>query len=143
MTTTQTREAELIETEQRFWDAMQKKDGKAAAELTDDGSIIVGAQGVSTIDRKSMEKMTKEGKWELQDFSFDDKTRQVRMINDDLAIVAYTVSERVVVEGKTLHFDANDASVWMRRDGEWRCVLHTESLAGDPFGRDKLPAKQA
>lgn len=120
MATTQTREAELIETEQRFRDAMQKKDGKAAAELTDDGSIIVGAQGVSTIDRKSMEKMTKEGTWELQQFSFNDKTRQVRLINDDLAIVAYTVSERVVVEGKTLHFDANDSSVWVRRDGPGR-----------------------
>lgn len=143
MTTTQTREAELIETEQRFWDAMQNKDGKAAAELIDDGSIVVGSSGVSTIDRKSMEKMTEDGKWELQHFSFNDTTRQVRLINDDLAIVAYTVSERVVVEGKTLHFDANDSSVWMRRDGEWRCVLHTESLAGDPFGRDKQPVKKA
>lgn len=48
---TQTREQELVETEQHFWDAMQNKDGEAASELTDDGSIIVGAQGVSKIDR--------------------------------------------------------------------------------------------
>lgn len=140
---TQTKEQEIIETEQRFWDAMQKKDGEAAARLTDDGCIIVGAQGVSAIDRKSMQKMTKEGKWELKQFSFNDKTRQVRFINDDIAIVGYTVSEQIVVEGKTLQFDAHDSSVWVRHDGEWRCALHTESPAGDPFGRDKQPAKKA
>jgi uncharacterized protein (TIGR02246 family) len=138
---TQTREQELIETEQAFWDSMKNKDGKAAAELTDDGSIVVGAQGVSTIDRKSMAKMTEEGKWELKEFTFDDKTRQVRFLTDDIAIVAYSVSEKIVVEGKGLQLDAHDSSVWVRRDGTWRCALHTESPAGDPFGRDKAPKK--
>jgi uncharacterized protein (TIGR02246 family) len=138
---TQTREQELVETEQRFWDAMKSKDGEAAAELTDDGCIVVGAQGVSAIDRASMRKMTEGGKWELQQFTFNEKTRQVRFISDDVAIVGYTVSERIVVEEKTLQFDANDSSVWVRRDGEWRCALHTESLAGDPYGRDKQPKK--
>ena len=138
---TQTKEQELIEIEQRFWDAMQSKDGGAAAQLTDDGSIIVGAQGVSKIDRKSMAKMTDEGKWELKEFSFNEKTRQVRFLTDDIAIVAYSVNEKLVVEGKPLQFDAHDSSVWIRRDGEWRCALHTESPAGDPFGRDKAPKR--
>lgn len=141
MPATQTKEQELIETEQRFWSAMQKKDGKAAAELTDDASIIVGAQGVSKIDPKMMEKMMAEGKWELKQFSFDEKTRQVQFISDDVAIVAYSVSERIVVDGKPLQFDAHDSSVWVRREGEWRCALHTETPAGDPFGRDKQPKK--
>jgi Domain of unknown function (DUF4440) len=96
---------------------------------------------VSAIDRASMRKMTEGGKWELQQFTFNEKTRQVRFISDDVAIVGYTVSERIVVEEKTLQFDANDSSVWVRRDGEWRCALHTESLAGDPYGRDKQPKK--
>ena len=138
---TLTREQELIDTERRFWDAMQKKDGQVASKLTDDGCIVVGAQGVSSIDRKMMGKMTTEGKWELQQYTFNDKTRQVRFISDDVAIVGYTVSERLVVEGQTLQFDANDSSVWVRRDGEWRCALHTESLKGDPYGRDRQPTK--
>jgi hypothetical protein len=98
-------------------------------------------QGVSAIDRTSMGKMTEGGNWELQQFTFNEKTRQVRFVSDDVAIVGYSVSERIVVEGKTLQFDANDSSVWVRRDGEWRCALHTESLAGDPYGRDKKPKK--
>lgn len=58
-------------------------------------------------------------------------------LQDDVAIVAYTVHEELTVEGKPVKLDAADASTWVRRDGDWRCVLHTESIAGDPFGRDR------
>jgi hypothetical protein len=137
MASTVTKEQELLEIEHRFWDAMQKKDGSAAAEMTDDKCIVVGAQGVSSIDGRSMGKMTAEGKWELQKYTFNDQTKQIRFINDDMAIIGYTVNERIVVEGKTIDIEANDSSVWIRRDGSWKCALHTESLKGDPYGRDR------
>src|SRR4051794_14705927 len=132
MPASQTSEQELIEIETRFWDAMKAKDGDTAAKLTDDGCIVVGAQGVSAIDRASMRKMTAEGKWELERYSFGDK-RQVRFISDDVAIIGYSVNEKLVVDGKPLQIDVHDSSVWVRRNGEWCCALHTESLAGDPF----------
>jgi hypothetical protein len=25
----------------------------------------------------------------------------------------------------------------VKRNGDWVCALHTESLAGDPYGRDR------
>jgi hypothetical protein len=131
------KEQDLLQLERRFWDAMKEKDGQRAARMTDEGCIIVGAQGVSAIDRPTMEKLTVEGDWELKQYSFDEANTQVRFIGDDVAIIAYNVNERVVVDGKTLPIDANDSSVWVRRNGEWLCALHTESLAGDPFGRDK------
>jgi hypothetical protein len=58
-------------------------------------------------------------------------------VSDDVAIIGYSVNETVVVEGKSIPLEAHDASVWVRRAGEWRCALHTESLAGDPYGRDR------
>ena len=127
----------VLELERRFWNAMKAKDGDTAARMTDDGCIVVGAQGVSSVDSEKMGQLTQEGKWELQQYSFDEKNAQVRFIGDDVAIVAYKVNERVVVDGQTLPVNANDSSVWVRRNGEWLCALHTESLAGDPFGRDK------
>lgn len=133
--TTQTQKQELLDVENKFWGAMKNKDAEAAGGMTDDGCIIVGAQGVSAIDSKAMAKMTTEGKWDLKEYAFDAKSTQVRFISDDVAIVAYKVNEQVVMDGKTLPLEANDASVWVRRDGEWRCALHTESVAGDPFGR--------
>jgi hypothetical protein len=133
----QTGKQTLLDLEKRFWDAMRTKDASTAANMTDDGCIIVGAQGVSAVDQKTMGKLTTEGQWQLQQYSFDERTTQVRFVSDDVAIVAYKVNERVDVDGQTLPIEANDSSVWVKRDGEWRCTLHTESLAGDPFGRDR------
>ena len=135
---TNAHEQELMEVERRFWNAIKEKDASTASELTDDQCVVVGAQGVSTIDAKTMGQMTTEGTWELEQFSFDDEARRIRFLTDDIAIIAYPVEERLVVDGATLRIEANDSSVWIRRDGQWRCALHTESLAGDPFGRDKL-----
>jgi uncharacterized protein (TIGR02246 family) len=132
------RSEELMDVERRFWNAMQAKDAAAASDLTDDGCVIVGAQGVSAIDAKTMAKLTREGTWELEEYSFDDQSRQVRFLTNDIAIVAYVVKERILIQGERLPIEANDSSVWVRRDGQWRCALHTESLAGDPFGRDKV-----
>jgi len=59
----------------------------------------------------------------------------VRPLGDDAAIIAYKVKESMVVDGENVELEAFDSSVWTRRDGKWVCALHTESLAGDPFGR--------
>jgi hypothetical protein len=134
------REGELLELERQFWNTMKTKDGRTAGRMTDDGCIVVGAQGVSAIDPRIMEKLMADGQWDLEQYNFDEKNVQVRFVTDDVAIVAYKVSERVVVDGETRSIDANDSSVWVRRGGEWLCALHTESLSGDPFGRDKAPS---
>ena len=54
---------------------------------------------------------------------------------DDVVVVAYKVREELEVEGEDVEFEAYDASVWVRRRGQWMCALHTESMKGDPFGR--------
>ena len=128
---------ELLEHERRFWNAMRDKDGEAASEMTADNCIVVGAQGVSAIDPKTMARLTKEGEWELERYTFDESTAQVQFLTDDIALVAYNVKEKLKVDGKPLNLEANDSSVWVRKNGEWLCAMHTESLSGDPFGRDK------
>lgn len=140
--TVTSRTTELLENERRFWNAMRDKDGEAASEMTADNCIVVGAQGVSAIDKETMAKLTREGDWELERYTFDESTAQVQFLNDDVALVAYKVKEKLTVEGKPVNIEANDASVWIRKNGEWLCAMHTESLAGDPFGRDKT-AKSA
>ena len=48
---------------------------------------------------------------------------------------------KLTVDGKPLTLEAADASTWVRRDGRWLCALHTESILGDSFGRDRQPAR--
>ena len=132
------REQELIQLEREFWNTMRDKDGGKAGSMTRDGCVVVGAQGVGAIDGKMMEQMMADGNWELKSYSFDEKTMQVQFINDDAAVVAYKVTEDLLVEGTKTPLEAYDASVWVREEGKWRCALHTESVAGDPYGRDKV-----
>jgi hypothetical protein len=136
--TTTGRTHDLLEHERRFWNAMRDKDGEAASEMTAARCIVVGAQGVSAIDPPTMARMTKEGDWELERYTFDESTAQVQFLNEDVALVAYKVKEKLTVDGKPVNLEANDSSVWVRKNGEWLCAMHTESLAGDPFGRDKV-----
>jgi hypothetical protein len=105
--------------------------------MTNDRCIVVGSQGVSAIDPSTMARLMNSGDWELERFTFDESTAQVQFLNDDIALVAYRVKEKLTVDGKPVNLEANDASVWVRKNGEWLCAMHTESLAGDPFGRDR------
>ena len=134
-------ERELVGLERKYWQAMVDKDFEAALALTDDPCIVAGAQGVASIGRKQFEGMMKSETWTLNTFELDDV--QVRLLNDDTAVVAYQVKEHMTVDGKPLTLEAADASTWIRRNGNWVCALHTEALSGDPFGRDRKPSPTA
>ena len=127
--------AEVMNCERQYWQSLKDGDAAAASKLTDFPCIVAGAQGVAAMDEKSFGSMMNSAEWTLKNFELGDA--QVRLISDDVAIVAYKVKEDMTVEGKPLSLDAADASVWIKRNGEWRCALHTESISGDPYGRDR------
>ena len=74
--------------------------------MTHDSCIVVGAQGVSAIDPDTMARLTREGDWELERYIFDESTAQVQFLNDDVALVAYKVKEKLTVDGKPVNLDA-------------------------------------
>ena len=129
-------EAELLKLERQYWQAIQDKDVDAALRLTDDPCIVTGAQGVSSVDRSTFRQMMEAADYTLHRFELSDDV-QVRLVGEDVAILAYNVKEELTVDGEPLTLEANDASTWVRRGDRWLCALHTESIAGDPFGRDR------
>jgi hypothetical protein len=129
-------EDELLEMENQYWRAIQEKDAAAATRLTDDECIVTGAQGVGRITREALSKMVETDLYTLRAFQLSDV--QVRAMSEAVAIVAYKVHEELTVGGKPVQLDAADASVWVRRADGWKCALHTESILGDPFGRDRV-----
>lgn len=130
-------EAKLIDHEKQYWQAIKTRDVPAAMRLTDDPCIVTGAQGVARITRTAFAGMLQAGGWTLHEFTLSDI--QLRLLGDDVAILAYKVKELLTVDGKSLTVEAADSSTWVRREGQWVCALHTEALLGDPFGRDKRP----
>jgi hypothetical protein len=139
--TTQSVEQELVQLEKDYWQALKDQDVEAAIHLTDDPCIVTGAQGVASIDRQAFKGMMTNPSWVIEDYDVTDV--QVRMLSDDVAIVAYKVKENLTVEGKPVSLEAADSSTWVRRNGRWVCALHTEAITGDPFGRDRQPASRA
>jgi ketosteroid isomerase-like protein len=135
MVTTTTPKAEFLELERRFWDALKQKDAHAAVELTDFPCLVTGAQGVGRIEREAFTKMVQSDAYTIKDAKLSDL--DVRLVRDDVAIVAYKVHEELTVDGKPVTFDAADLSTWVRSNGEWRCAAHTEAIIGDPYGRDR------
>jgi ketosteroid isomerase-like protein len=128
-------ENELRGLEEKYWQAMKDGDVDAAVEMTDFPCLVTGPQGIGRVDKPTYIKMMKEMPYEIR--SVDLKDVQVRVVSDDVAVVAYKIHEELTVDGKPLTLDAVDASTWIRRDGKWTCALHSESLIGDPFGRDQ------
>jgi hypothetical protein len=134
-------ERELLGLEHRYWKAIQERDAETALSMTDDPCLVAGASGVSLVDRNSFTKMMKNASYTLHDFEVTKP--EIRLLNEDVALLAYEVHEDMTVDGKRLRIEAAETSVWTRQDGEWRCSLHTESLKGDPFGRDKAANKKS
>jgi len=130
---------ELLTLEKQYWQAIQKNDFETALDLTDDPCIVTGAQGVASIDRSRFREMMQSANYKIEDVYFDPDV-QIRVLGSDTAVLAYTVRERLTVDGKSVTLEAADASTWVRRGGRWRCALHTESIKGDPFGRDRTIA---
>lgn len=128
-------ENELIELERQYWQALQANDFETVSALTDFPCLITGPQGVGAIDREAYRQMMGSANYTLERFELGDV--QARMINDDVGVVAYRVSEDFTLDGKPLHLEAVDASTWIRRDGRWACAQHAEAIQGDPWGRDK------
>jgi hypothetical protein len=129
-------EKELVELERQYWQALKDRDYATAQRLTEDDGIVTGAQGVGTIDKKTLVTMMQQAPYTIDDFELD-RDMKVRMLGDDIGVVAYKVHEKLTVEGKPVEFDAADTSTWIRRGGRWVCAVHTEAIAGDPFGRDR------
>jgi Domain of unknown function (DUF4440) len=130
----------IIELEAKFWQSVMDKDTEAAVAMLDDKSAVAGAQGLAMLSHSDCRSMAKQGErmWKLKSFRFDDV--KVTFPTADVAVIVYKVTEDMEVYGKPLTLKAADATTWVRKGGKWLAALHTESLLGDPFGRDRKAA---
>lgn len=134
-------EKELIGLEKRYWQAMKDGDVDAMIGLTDLPCIVAGAQGVGSMDRREFEAMSAGSSYKLERFEFKDGAK-MRRLSDDVAVLAYEVHEELTVDGSAVEIDAAETSTWIRKNGKWGCALHSESIEGDPFGRDRISPRE-
>jgi hypothetical protein len=128
-------EKELLGLERQYWQSIKDNQPDTMSRLSADPCVVAGAQGIGLLDHATLRKMAGSAAWKLEAFELSKPI--VRTIAPDVAVVAYQVQETLTVDGKSVTLDAADLSTWVRRDGRWTCAAHTESLKGDPFGRDR------
>jgi hypothetical protein len=130
---------EITAVEREYWDSMITKDQEVAPRLTADQSLIAGAQGISTVTPKTIGQMVLSDGWRLKKYDFSDI--KVMSPAPDVAIIGYHVREELEVDGQPLTLEANDSTTWVRKNGRWLSAAHTESVSGDPFGRDRTSTR--
>ena len=121
--------AEIVALETSYWDAMKKKDGGRTSELSGKTSLVTGERGVMTIPKAKMGEMTEEGEWTLDSYAFDEV--EVTTPTPDVAIIAYTVRQKVTMDGKSQELRAADSSTWVRGADGWECHAHSETFLKD------------
>lgn len=117
---------EIIALEKSYWEAIKAKDGSRTAELSGKSSLVTGDRGVMRIEREKMGRMTEEGNWTLDDYAFEHV--EVSTPSPNVALIAYTVRQRVTMNGKTDDLRAVDSSVWIRGADGWECHAHSETF---------------
>ena len=132
---------ELLALERQYWDAIKARDTGIVNRLTHRDSTVAGASGVSGWNPEAVAKAFEAPQYTVKDYRIDPQTVRVNRISDDVVSIAYGVHEDIEIsDGKPVKLDAFDTSVWKMTDNGWTNVLHTESIKGDSFGRDRMPS---
>lgn len=131
-----TPKAALIALEKKFWQSLVDDDTDAAQALLAEPALMVSSHGALQFDHAQYRQMAEQGGMVIKGFELSDV--DVLFANDDTAVVTYRVTQTVGLRDGSDAIEQlmADASVWTRKGGEWRCVLHTETELGEDDDED-------
>ena len=118
----------IVDLEKRFWQSMIDNDTDTALALMTEPSTLVSAYGTMKFDHADYRRMAEKGDMIVKSFEFSDV--DVQFPNDDTAIATYKVKQATARRGdsRSTTQQMADSSTWIRgEDGQWRCILHTET----------------
>lgn len=115
-------DADIIAREKQIWDMIKTKNPDGFGSMLADDFIYITDDGV--YDKAGTVNGIKQ--LELTDVSFSDW--KVVRLDEDAAVVAYTVNMKGTSEGKPIPPTSLRAgSVWVNRDGKWVGVFHQDT----------------
>ena len=119
---------ELVDLETKFWQSMVDEDTDAAISMLSEPALMVSPHGAMQFDHTAYRRMAEQGSMVLKDYHLSDM--RVLSPSDDTAILTYTVEQSLSPRGRSdggVTQKMTDTSVWVRRQGQWRCAMHTET----------------
>ena len=124
------RQAEIRRLESAFWQSLVDRDANAATAMLAPEALMVSSHGTMRFDPAQYTKMLDDPKHGLLEYSLSDM--DVLFPSDDVAIATYRAHQKVDHDGREVEQDVIDSSTWVRMDGGWRCVAHTETETHPP-----------
>ena len=123
----QTPSKELVTLENKFWQSMVDEDTDTALDLLDEPALMVSSHGAMQFDHAGYREMAEKGTMVIKSFALSDMN--VVFPNDDTAVLTYRVKQEIAPRGSgdSRQQEMADSSVWTRKAGVWRCVMHTET----------------
>ena len=118
-------QSEIERLEKAFWDSMVAGKPEVATEMLTEPAVMVSGHGVTKFDHAAYTKMANDDRYKLVNYTISDM--DVIFPTDGVAVATYHVDQRMEMEGKPVRVNVYDTSTWVRVDGDWRCVIHTES----------------
>ena len=115
--------------EKAFWRSMLDGKPEVATGMLTEPAVMVSGHGATKFDHADYVKMAKNDRYKLIDYAITDM--DVIFPREDVAVASYHVNQTVDMQGKPLQMDVYDTSTWVNLDGQWRCVMHTESPVAD------------
>ena len=117
----------LFELEKKFWQSMVDQDTDAALRVLNEPAFMVSPHGAMKFDHAGYRKMAEQGSMVLKSYELTDM--EATFLDDRMAILTYKVSQVLAPRGKSQAVSEamSDTSTWIRTNGDWRCVMHTET----------------
>jgi hypothetical protein len=117
----------LIDLENKFWQSMVDEDTDTALAMLNEPALMVSSHGAMKFDHAGYRQMAEKGSMVLKSYQLSDI--DVVLPADDTAILTYRVKQTMAPRGKSgsLTQEMADTSTWIRRGGQWQCVMHTET----------------
>lgn len=114
---------QILEMEKGFLDAYRKRDAAAFTENFAEDYIGIANDGMKTTAGE-VEKMNT---FDLDELHLEDE--EISFPAENTAIVTYKMVSHGRFQGKEVTGKIYTSTVWIKRDGQWSAVLHTESTA--------------
>ena len=121
----------IIDLETKFCQSMVDNETDVALDMLAEPSLMVSSHGAMRFDHAKYRQMAEQGSMVLKSYELSDM--QVIFPNENTAVATYhvkqTMAPRAKGGGETID-EVNDTSTWVRTMDGWKCVLHTETNAG-------------
>lgn len=117
---------QILDLEKKYWQAMEDHDFDKVKKLTRFPCIVVGKNGVQSVDEDTFKNMFESGaNAKLKVLNITNVETQT--VSKKSAVIAYQIELGTAYNEQNGSMKCACTSTWTREDDEWVCAMHTES----------------